>query len=173
MIEFALASSFIILPLLIGTGTVGMSVLESIRVDALNRNAGHLYARGVDFSQTANRNMILQIAAPLNITNTGGTGVIVFSEIEGTGSGHAVCTARLVIGNPAVWASSFCNPTLIDSAGNVDYTNDPGAAADSFLSVLPLGSGDIAWLTETYFSTAQYAWPGLLPSSGIYTRAIF
>ena len=175
LVEFALAGSFIFLPMLIGTATVGMSILQSIAVTALNRDAGHMFAQGVDFTQTKNRNLLIKVAGDLNITDSGGNGVIIFSEIHGTGTNLAVCWRRVVLGNAALRASSFASPksSLLDSDGNVKNTADPSANANSFTAVMPMNAGDIAYVTETYFSTAKYDWTGLLTGTGIYTRSIF
>ena len=173
VLEFALASSFIVFPLVFGTATIGMSLLRSIRVVQLNRDAGHLFARGVDFSQPNERQMLLRLAEGLDITDAGGHGVFMLSVIECPSAGQAVCTRRIVIGNPNLRASAFANPTYIDSSGAVDYVNDAAANAATFLNVLPMQPGDVAYVTETYFSTSDYDWPGKFTDTGIYTRSIF
>jgi hypothetical protein len=175
-LEFALAGSFIFLPLLAGTATVGMAMLRSLQVIALNHDAGHMFATGVDFSQTVNRNLLLKVAGNLNISSAGGTGVIIFSEIDGTGNNQAVCARRIVVGNAALRSSSYVNPSssLVDAGGNVTNLNDPSASVSpAFLAIMPMVQGQVAYLVETYFSTADYDWPGLLTGTGIYTKVVF
>jgi hypothetical protein len=174
LLEFVFAGSFIFLPLLIGTVTVGMSLLRSIEVTALNRDAGRMFAAGVDFSQAANQNLLVKIAGDLNITAAGGQGVVILSEIDATGTNQAVCSRQLVIGNAALRASSFASPTDLDSAGNVTNLNDPTANAATFTpAVMPMSKGQVAYVVETYYSTASYDWTGLLKNTGVYVRAIF
>jgi hypothetical protein len=174
LLEFVLAGSFIFLPLLTGTVTVGMSMLRSLQVAALNRSAGHMFASGMDFSQSANRNLLLSIAGDLNISDAGGSGVVILSEIDGTGTNQAVCTRQYVIGNAALRASSFATPAGIDSGGNVINVNEASANTAGFTpAVMPMSQGDVAYVAETYFSTSDYDWTGFLTGTGIYTRAIF
>jgi hypothetical protein len=175
LLEFVLAGSFIFIPLVTGLSTVGMSMLMSNQVVALNRTAGHMFSMGVDFSQTANRNLLIAVAGNLNITSAGGNGVVILTEIEGTGNNQAVCERRLVIGNASLRASSFVNPSsaVLDSAGNVTNLNDASANADSLSSWMPISQGQVVYLAETYFSTANFDWTGFLTGTGIYDKAIF
>jgi hypothetical protein len=172
ILEFALTGTFLLLPLVLGAATVGVSILESIHAVELNRDAAHMFARGVDFSKAANRSLLLELANGLNISDSGGSGVVILSEIDGLGGGQAVCSRRLVIGNAALRASDFATPTkFTDSqAGMVDIT-DPSAQANSFLNVMSMSAGDKAYVAETYFQ--GFSWTGLFTSSGMYTRSIF
>ena len=172
ILEFALAGTFLLLPLVLGTATVGLSILEYIHVVELNRDAAHMFARGVDFSKAANRTLLLELANGLNISDSRGNGVVILSEIEAIGGGQAVCSKRLVIGNAALRASNFSTPAkFTDSqAGAVDIT-DPSANANSFLNVLAMSAGDKAYVAETYFQ--GFSWLSLVSSSGMYTRSIF
>ena len=176
ILEFALAASFVFLPLLAGTATVGMSMLRSMKVQALNRNVAHMFATGVDFSQAANRNLVLKIAGSLHIQDSGGSGVILLTEIDGTGNGQAICARRIVIGNAALRASSYVTPasSVLDSGGAVTNLNDPSARVNAaFLTMMPMSQGDVVYLAETYFSTSDYDWAGFLTGTGIYTKAMF
>lgn len=175
LIEFAFAGSFVFVPLLVGTVAVGMSMVRSIEVTALNRDAGHMFASGVDFSQSANQNLLVKIAGTLDITTSGGNGVVILSEITGTGNNHAVFEMRQVVGNASLHASKFGTPGsgILDAGGNVTDTSNPSANADAFTSaVMSLANGQIAYVAETYFSTSDYNLGGLLPN-GIYVWAVF
>jgi Flp pilus assembly protein TadG len=173
LLEFALVSTFILIPLILGTMTVGMTLVRTIHVYQLNRDAGHMFARGVDFSQAQNRALLIQMSAGLNITDSGGNGVIILSLIQAVNAGQAVCTRQLVIGNAGLRPSSFTNPTLVDSSGNVTIAGDPGAVANSFLNVMAMAPGDTAYVAESYFSSSDYDWTGFLTGNGTYTRAVF
>lgn len=171
LIEFVLAGSFIFVPLLVGTVSVGMAMMRSIQVTALNRDAGHMFSQGVDFSQGANQNLLVKIAGDLNITATGGDGVVILSEIVATGTNQAVIAQRLVVGNASLRASNYGTPDMVDSGGNV--TADASATATNFTpAVMPMVQGQIAYVAETYFSTSDVSLAGLLPN-GIYIWAVF
>src|SRR5580658_9512488 len=88
LIEFVLAGSFVFLPLLVGTVAIGMAMIRSIQVTALNRDAGHMFSQGIDFSQAVNQNLLNNISGELNLT--GGSGVVILSEIVATGPNQAV-----------------------------------------------------------------------------------
>ena len=173
LLELALVGTFLAIPLTLGTMTVGMTLARTLRVYHLNRSAGHMFARGVDFSQPAGRALLVRMASGLNITDTGGTGAIVLSEIDCTSTGQAVCTRRLVIGKAGLRSSAFANPTKIDSNGNVDYTHDTAAVATKFLTLMTMSPGDVAYVVETYVSSADYDWAGFLPGNGTYTYGVF
>ena len=173
LLEFALVAAFVLIPLVLGTMTVGMTLARTIHVYQLNRDTGHMFARGVDFSQSQSRALVVRMAEGLNITDSGGNGVIILSLIQSTGTGQAVCTRRLVIGNAGLRSSSFASPALIDAYGNVNYVGDPGASANSFLNVMAMAAGETAYVAESYFSSSDYDWTGFLTGNGTYTRAVF
>jgi hypothetical protein len=171
LIEFVLAGSFIFLPLLVGTVAVGMAMIRSIQVTALNRDAGHMFSQGIDFSQTANQNLLVKVAGDLNITPAGGDGVVILSEIVATGTNQAVIAQRLVVGNASLRASNYGTPDMIDSGGNV--TPDASATATNFTpAVMPMVQGQVAYVAETYFITSDISLAGLLPN-GIYVWTVF
>ena len=49
-IEFAF-SMLVMVPLLLGTGVTGINMIRSLQTVQLARDAGHMYARGVNFTQ--------------------------------------------------------------------------------------------------------------------------
>jgi hypothetical protein len=190
IVEFALVMLFLI-PILYGTFVVGLNLRRSIQVTQVSRDAGHMYARSVDFSDSANQNLIVRLAQGLNITATGGSGVVILSTIEFIGQAQCtaaglsssgctnlnqpVITQRIVIGNSGAHASAFGSPTanLIGSDGNVaNYMTDTSAVAQGFSSVLTLTAGQIAYVSEVYVPSTNYAMPGY-QSTGVYCRTIF
>jgi hypothetical protein len=173
LVEFALVAAFILVPLTLGVMTIGMTLARTVRVYQLTRDAAHMFARGVDLSSAGSRALILRMAEGLGITNSGGNGVIIVSQIECATAGQAVCTRRVVIGNAGLRSSNFASPTHIDSTGNVDYVHDQAARADSFLSVMPMSPGESTFLVESYFSSADYDWVGFWSGHGIYSMAVF
>jgi hypothetical protein len=190
VIEFALVASFL-MPVLFGTVVVGLNLGRSIQVTQVSRDAGHMYARSVDFSDPANQNIIERLAQGLPIHVSGGTGVVILSTVMF--AGQAQCTAagligsactnlnqsvfihRVVIGNSSARASAFGtpNPEIIDSSGHVtNYLTNTSARANGFSAVLPLQAGDMAYVSEVYVPSTDYSLPGY-QSTGVYGRTIF
>lgn len=190
LIEFALVASFL-LPLLFGTVVVGLNLGRSIQVTQVSRDAGHMYSRNVDFSDPANQQLIERLAHGLNIHVTGGAGVVILSTVmfvgpdqcSAAGLSGGACTNlnqtvfihRLVIGDRSARASAFGTPSsnLINSTGRVsNYLTDTSARAAAFSSILTLQPGDVAYVSEVYVPSADYALPGY-QSTGVYCRTIF
>lgn len=173
LLEFALAAAFVMIPLILGAATVGTTLVRTLHVYQFNRDMGHMLARGVDFSQAQNRALAVRMANGLDIADSGGAGVVILSTIQCVSAGQAICIRRLVVGNPALRTSAFSNPTHVDSAGNVDVSHDPAAGANPFLSVMTMSPGEVAYVSESYFSSSDYDWAGFLSGNGTYTRAVF
>lgn len=190
LIEFALVATFL-LPLLFGTVVVGLNLSRSIQVTQVSRDAGHMYSRGVDFSDAANQALIERLAQGLNIHVTGGTGVVILSTIMFIG--EAQCTAaglstqactnlnfpvvinRIVIGNSAVRASAFGTPnsSLIAADGDVsNYLTNTSARANGFNSILALQAGEQAYVAEVYVPSSDFGLPGY-ETTGVYSRTVF
>jgi hypothetical protein len=151
MLEFALAGSFIFLPLLAGMSTIGFQMVRSLQVSTLTRDAGHMFSTGMDFSQAANQT-VLQTIAGSSLSLSDGTGLLIFSEIDNTTSG-------LVASQYLVGAGSGSSK-YVDPSGNLK-----GPA--SSISILP---GQSVYIAEAYFTTPS----GLLGgTSSIYSKAIF
>ena len=191
LIEFAL-STMVWVPLLLGTIFIGLSVTRAIEVAQVCRDAAHMHVSGVDFSQPANQQILVQLASGLNFAMTGGNGVIILSTITFVSQqdcnaasvpncanlNQPVFTRRIVIGNRGLRTSDFGspNPGDIDSSGNIsltNYLNDSSTRALNFNSVLPLQSGQYAYLAEAYFTFPDLDWPGFQTGLGSYSRAIF
>jgi hypothetical protein len=163
----------------------------------VSRDTAHMYARGIDFSQTANQNIAVALAPNSGMTTTGGNGVIVLSQIRQvyladctaaavagcTNLGQAVFSNQIVIGNSALSASRFGTPppAIVDSTGNIaasDYLTNTADVATGFSSVLSaagltLADGDVVYMSETYLSTPNLSFLGTQASNGVYARSIF
>ena len=197
LVEFVLASVLLIIPLLFGTFIFGMRLVRANQVAEVCRDAGHMYAYGVDFSQSSSQNMLVTLAQGLNITTTGGNGVIILSTITyiasndciagGYPSGNCpnvnntVFTKRIVIGNPSLYINSqlqqsaFGTPAaaIVDSSGNISssyYLSNSSAIAANFENVIPIGSGQFAYVAEAFFGAPDF---NLLNPGGISARSIF
>lgn len=190
LIEFALVAPPLLV-LLFGTVVVGSNLGRSLQATQVSRDAGHLYARAVDFSDAANQNLIVRLAQGLGMTRTGGNGVVILSTVtyigqpqcDAAGLSHAACVNlnytvfihRIVIGNPAARASSFGTPrpSLVGSNGDVsNYLTDQSTRANGFSALLALQPGDVAYVAEAYFQSPDFAMPGF-QTTGVYARSIF
>lgn len=120
-------------------GVVGLGIMMGRYVQAVSvaRDVAHMYSSGVDFSQAANQNIIInQLAQGTGITAAGGNGVIVFSKISTvyqadcdaagfsancTNKNLPVFTQRIVIGQSALRTSAFGTPNsaILDAQGNI------------------------------------------------------
>ena len=197
MLEFLLVTILLILPLLFGTFVFGMRLVRANQVEEVCRDAGHMYAYGVDFSQTSSQNLLVQLAQGLKMTPTSGDGVIILSTITyigpndckagGYSSGscpnvnNTVFTRRIVVGNPTLYVnaqaqrSAFGSPSLgiLDSQGNISaahYLGDASAIATNFSSVIPVTSGQFAYVAEAFFVSPDF---NVLSPGGITARSIF
>jgi hypothetical protein len=195
LIEFML-SSLVWLPLLLGVIFIGLNIVRAIEVTQICRDAGHMHAYGVDFAQPANQQLLVKLATDFTFTANSGNGVVILSTITFIGPAdcqaaglaanasqcanlnQSVFTRRIVVGNKQLRVSAFGtpSPSSIDSDGNISatsYLNNISLRATSFSSVLPLQSGQFAYLSEAYFASPDLDFPGFLSGSGTYSRAIF
>jgi hypothetical protein len=196
-VEFAMSTIFWV-PLLVGTFSVGFKLVRADQVQEVCRDVGHMYAYGVDFSQDANKAIAVRLAQGLNLTATGGDGVILLSVMkmisstDCTSSGYVpngttpnstncpnlnriVISQRIIIGNTTLRASNFGtpNPTLVDSNGNILLTQQVSNVtlrAPSFGNLLTLTSGQFAYMAEVYFNSADLNGG---TTNGVYARSIF
>ncbi len=193
IIEFTF-STLIWVPLLLGIIGIGTELVREIEVTQVCRDAAHMYAYGVDFSQPSSQQLVLQ-AAPttLGLTQKGGNGAIILSTIKVIS--QADCQAgglsakncanlnqpvfanQIVIGSTA-YKSSFDNPNPppTDSSGNVSQAtmlNSPSDRTPLITQLLPsLAAGQVAYIGETFVSNSDLAWTGF-GGSVITSRSIF
>ncbi len=193
LVEFALVSIFLV-PLLLGTVNVGMNLSRSIQTTQVSRDAGHMYVRNVDFSIPANQDIVVRLAQGLNMTRTAGNGVVTLSrvlfvgpnECAGAGLTLAQCvnvnqpvfTQRIVIGNATLRPSDFGTPpsNLIGSNGNIaalDYLTNPAARTNGFSNLLALQPMENAFVSEAYFISPEWDFPGAYTNTSTYARTIF
>ena len=183
--EFAIVTALVGVPALLGLTVVGLNMIRGIQVAQVNRDAGHMFAAGVDFTQSSNRALLLKIAEGLGFDSDSGNGVIVLSAIQklgvtecggnGCGNlGYAVIKQRIVIGNYGKRASAYGSPTVDASGHVVDYKNDAKARAQGFTpDVIVMADGDMAYVAETYLASPDYDIAGVLTGTGVHAQAIF
>jgi hypothetical protein len=193
VIEFALVSVFLV-PLLLGTVNVGMNLSRSIQGTQVSRDAGHMYARQVDFSIPANQDLIVRLAGGLNMTRTGGDGVVILTKVMMIGAAEclagglavaqcpnynqAVIINRIVVGNASMRQSSLGTPpgNLLGSNGDIemaDYLTNSATVAQNFSQILVLQAGEYAFVAESYFSSPEWSFPGSWDNTSVYARTMF
>ncbi len=190
-IEFVLVASFFFVPIVMGMVTVGIAVIRNFQVNQMTRDVGHMMAKGVDFSQQANQNLIANnLANGLSLQanngnatgSTSGNGVMVLSTFEDlptscgcTNAGHVVVVRRIVVGNNTLYSSPFGAPAAIDStSGQVaNYSSDTSARADNVTNVISLTSGGLAYMAEGDFAFRDLGITGFIANLGAFNRSVF
>lgn len=136
ILEFAVVAPCLVM-LFFGTVGLGIMLGRYIQAEFACRDIAHMYSDGIDFTQTTPQNIIVQqLAAGTGITATGGSGVVILSQVmtvyqadcnaSGLGStctnlGLPVFIQRIYVGNSTLHSSAFGTPTstLMDSEGNI------------------------------------------------------
>jgi Flp pilus assembly protein TadG len=199
LLEFA-AVSIVVIPLFFGMVGAGIQLGRMNEAVQVCRDAAHMYARGVDFSQIGNKNILVNLATGTGMTASGGNGVVMMSQIvqvyqadctaagltagQCSNLGKLVFVNRLVTGNSGLRSSNYGTPpsTLVDPQGDIaasDYLTKSslvvtgGMATELTNAGLTLNDGDIAYLTEFYESMPDLSFLGTSGSGGVYAKAIF
>jgi hypothetical protein len=157
--EFALVAPFMVTALL-GVVGIGLTLSFAIQVNQVTRDTGHMFFDGVDFSITANQNIVGRLSYGMGLAsnslgniNTSGNGVVILTQIikvgaaECTNGGYAttascpnfnalVIEKRIVIGNSGLRTSAFGTPlsSLVATDGSisaVNYCTAPSAVVTS------------------------------------------
>jgi hypothetical protein len=197
LIEFLFVSVLLIVPLLLGTMILGMRLVRANQVSEVCRDAGHMYAYYVDFSQPSGQNLLVTLAQGLNMTVSGGNGVVILSTITVVGSNDCITggypsgtcpnlnstvfTRRVLVGNPQLSINGQLqvsvfgtpDPSIIDGEGNINpsyYAANPTAVANNFSSVIALSTDQYAYLAEAFFLSPDF---NLLSPGGIAARSVF
>ena len=185
-IEFAL-SSLLLFPLMMGVVIIGLNLGRSIQVAQVCRDAGSMYVRGIDFSQSANKDEVVRLANGMGMTETGGTGVIILSKVQyisasactgipNCNSNKYVVVQRLTIGNTSVTSSRLgpAGSVTTDSSGNVNnYMTDPNAVSSNFTNIMTLAANEYAFIAETSFLSMDLSAIGGSASTGVYARSVY
>jgi hypothetical protein len=153
-IEFALGL-MVLVPLVLGTGAIGINLIKTLQTIQLARDAGHMYARGVDFSQSGNVNILVKLGSSIGLQATGGNAVVILTAITyvdantclaGTGATSCpninqwVFAQRQYIGNSTLRTSNLGSPltsgpngVTLDATGSISvqqYTQKSGAVVN-------------------------------------------
>ena len=172
---YAVGAIFLI-PLSIGVLLVNSSASQNDHANEISRDVASMYAQGIDFSKSENRNIVLRAAEGLGVHIDQGQGVLILSKIrvvhesdcsaDCSNKGYAVVTQRYVIGNSGLRPSSFGTPAGVDSStGNVrNWANDISARAQDFST--RLNPGEFTYAAECYLRGPELR-------SGVYSRSMY
>jgi hypothetical protein len=190
ILEGTLCFIFLV-PLLVGSVGLGMSLNRSIQANQVTRSAGHMYARGLNFALAGNQELLVRMATGLNLQLTGGDGIVYLTRAvkigdqqcldggvalsECSNRGQTVITGRIIFGNTSLRTSSYGNPasTYFNSSGDasaLDYLKQSALVISNFNTTLTLGDGENAYIAETFFASAG---TGFGMGQGVYNRSIF
>jgi hypothetical protein len=139
----------VLVPLILGTGAIGINLIRTLQTVQLARDAGHMFARNVDMSQAGNQAILATIGTGVGLSATAGQGKAIViltgltyvdgstctaaNQANGSGSsstctnlGEWVFTQRLEIGNTSLRTSNFGSPltsgptgVTLDSQGKI------------------------------------------------------
>jgi len=182
----------VLIPLLMYTVVIGTDLARAVEVAQVARDAGSMYVRGIDFSQSGNQQELARLGQDLGMAIPGtGSGAVMLSKVTYIPSGGCtspcnsaqyVLVQRVTIGDTSTGgvfpSNSFVQlagtPTY-DSSGNVaNYTTDSNAVVSGVSSKLTLNSGEYAYIAEAYFpSPLANNFPGFSANAGNYSYTIF
>jgi Flp pilus assembly protein TadG len=195
IVEFTLSMVFLV-PLLLGVFIYGFKLVRSIQMQQIVRDLGHMYIRGINFRNPGPQQNARTLAAGFDLTNTGSSLVVLskvrlITQVE-CNAGNAVSPTipqgtpcaninkivfveQLTVGNPGNGQSTYGTPPL-----EPDYTvtiknqtRTSTAIANGFATVLPLNSGEYAYVAEMINLTPELNIPGFSGQPQVYARAIF
>jgi hypothetical protein len=189
ILEFALLAMPTV-TMLLGVVVVGIDLGRGVMVTQISRDAGAMYVRGLDFSQTGNQQVLVRLGQNMNLQLTGGDGRVTFSKVTfipdpSCGSppdpnctnGKSVLMQRIVFGNTTLQATHYPTAGSIsqDGQGNVNnYTTDPNAVIANFTTnAFQLKPNEISYVAETFFRTQDVSMAGFISSPGVYAQSFF
>jgi Flp pilus assembly protein TadG len=139
ILELAIVVPFLTV-LFFGSTGLGIMMGRYIQAQQVARDIAHMYSDGIDFSQTANQNIAVQLTSGTGMTATGGNGVVILSKIQtvyqadcaaaNISNGSCVnatlpvFTQRVVVGNIGLHTSNYGTPAaaILDPSGNIAPT---------------------------------------------------
>jgi hypothetical protein len=156
-------------------------MIRATQVAQLSRDTGHMYARGVDFTDPQNTLLLGRLASSLNIQANAGNGAIVLSKVTLVtptdcaaanmkvcpNDGKYVFTAFVVYGNFSYAQTLLGNPGLnyLKNGGSIQisqYLSDPALIATNFSNYLsfpdPTQPGQVAYVSEVTVESQSIAW---------------
>ncbi len=190
--EFVLGVALFWVPLFFGILVIGFALIRAVQVTQVCRDAGHMYAYGIDFTLPSYQTLLASLAQGYSLTSTGNA-VVILSTVTYISSNDCVAggypsncananqmviTRRIVVGNSSIHSSSFGTPPAGDMGtdGNVTaagYLNDPQCQAANFSNVIPLGDSQYAYVSEMWVNSPDVNWWSVLGTTALSARSIF
>jgi hypothetical protein len=159
MLEFSFMI-LVLVPLLLGTMGFGLNMIKSMQTVQLARDAGHMFARGADFSLPGNKTIVAALGSDVGMSTNAATSnaVVILSslvyidkamcaadgKVDANGNPLGCTnytkwafTRRIIIGDNSMRTSNLGspiqsgpNPVLVDSAGRVSLHDQVTNAGD-------------------------------------------
>jgi len=190
LIEFVFVI-IVLVPLMMYMVILGVDLARFVEVTQVASDAGSMYSRGVDFSQSGNQQELARMGQTLGMAVPGtGSGAVLLSKItyiatngctQPCNAGDYVLVQMNDVGDggssPFFPSHSFytlAGTPSYDSEGNVlNYMTDSNAVVSGVSTVLSLNSGEYAYVAEAYFPSTMINFPGFASNPGNYSRAIY
>ena len=179
IIEFAFSLPFLVL-IVVGTFAVGMLLDRHMTVTQLVRNAGNMFARGIDFSLDSNKQVLLRAATNMNMTINGGDGVVYLSLVviappgSGDNEGLPVVAQRFRIGDSQVAISQIGTPPVNADGSVPDFFNASNARATLPTAITnELQANERVFVSEVFHEPKQLLFPGIVAPEIISAIAYF
>lgn len=202
ILEFGIAAPFILM-MTLGTFVIGTMLDRHLIVTQVVRNAGNMYARGVDFSSTQNKNFIVSAAAGLDLQLTSGSTAVYLSTLTripadaqcDSGSGPRDCAnnslvvirERYKIGDTSgsQMASRMGSPSqFVDASGapalegvhlnHFDLTEAQASGAPAALTGAGgLVENELVYVIEVIHRPVNLSFPGIFAPDLIYSSGYF
>ena len=185
LIEFVLCFGLFWIPLFLGASQFGLELIQAIQVTQVCRDAGHMYAYGIDFSQSSNQYLLASFAPSLDVdpTGVGGRSVVILSTVQYVddkmcqahgytstcpNSGVLVFTNQTIVGNSGLHASVYGTPKT--SSGTVQpgspttsgYLNASSAVVQGYPNITltsgSTGQQQYGYIAEMYSESNSLNW---------------
>src|SRR5207253_7601700 len=80
IMEFALIAWPTVI-MIFGVVVIGIDLGRSVQVTQICRDAGSMYVRGLDFSQSGNEQVLVRLGQNMNLQVSGGDGLVTLSKV--------------------------------------------------------------------------------------------
>jgi hypothetical protein len=160
------------MPLALGLLSVSSGLKLSNRVSHFARDVASMYRQGVDFSRAESQGIVFDLARARELPIRAENAVVILSTVRRVSDtdcaaggvcfnrGQVILQQQVTVGNVHLHASSLGATMPVTAKA---WLNDPAARVKDFGDTLR--AGEVAWVVETWFTTADQ--PG-----GIYVRSV-
>ena len=138
MVEFALSTT-ILIPLLLGTFVYGFRLVQSLDMQQITGDLGHMYIRGTNFRNTGPQQNAQTLASGFNLT-ANGTSLLIFSQIRVVQQSD--CDAANPHSPPGTPCKNLNNPVFTEqlTIGDTSLQINGSRAGSDFGTPSPLQS---------------------------------